>query len=606
MKQLLFLLVFLPQLLFGQTDLTPNGWVNDYASILNQDEIQKLNSKISSFEKQTDIEISIAVVSNLNGKDVETFANELFKHWGVGKKDRNNGLLVVIAPNERKWRIEIGYGLEPYLSDGQSYDMGVSNFKPNFKAKQYFKGIDGFLTTLISHLGTSTWEDRMAYTEKLKVERDENISSFLSGLGYVILSLIALVVSIFAFKRFREKRERELKLKKQKLKLVERYKTKVNTVNESLKRYNFLPMEYSLDNEKLLMESKSESELMLKSDIIESSFYEKDQLISTAASLNQSLSLVTNIHDKITKFEKKFNLPITELPTNIFTLNQGDVANSKLGDVKEMKGRIKLINDQSSRLTDRYKTLSEFNDIISLGMLNILDYDNKLLSLKHDKRFKDVPYGLDDINTYYEKVKSSYDQFNNHEKTFDNLSQLKSLLKSSHNSENEFENYVNSVDDKNRNHAKIVDKVNNSSTEIKNQHEKLKGYLNNSDVSSSTKSLINSFIVTLLAYQVTSDLMESFNGLNGLIDKTNELIKKSKYEIESEESIRRRRREDEERKRREKKRKEEQEEEDRRRRDSYFSSSSWSSSSSSSSSSDSSWGGFGGGDSGGGGSSGDW
>jgi len=604
MKRLMFLLVFLPQLLFGQTDLTPNGWVNDYASILNQDEIQKLNSKISSFEKQTEIEIAVAIVSTLNDKDIETFSNELFKKWGVGKKDRNNGLLVVIAPNERKWRIEIGYGLEPYLSDGESHEMGESNFKPNFKEKQYFKGIDGFLTTLISDLGTSTWDDRVAYREKLKAEHKESLLSFFSGLFYVIISIVTLIISIVTFKRFREKREHELKLKKQKLKVVERYKTKVTTINESLKRYNFSPMEYSLDNEKLLMESKSENELMVKFDIIESAFYEKDQLISAAVSLNQSLSLATNIHDKIKIFEKKFNLPITELPTNIFTLGQGDVANSNLGNIKEIKSRIKLINDQSNKLTDRYTTLNEFNDILKLGQLKISKYDTKILSLRNEKRFTDVPYGLDDINVYYDNIKVAYDKFNNSEKSFVDLSKLKSLLKEVHTSENSFDNYVNSVDDKNRNHAKMVEKVNNSSSEIKTQHDKLKGYLNNSDVSSSTKSLINSFVVTLLAYQVTSDLVGSFNGLKSLTDKTNELINKSKADIEREESIRRKKREEEERKRREKKRREE--EEDDRRRSSYYSSSpSWGSSSSSSDSS-SSWSDFGGGDSGGGGSSGDW
>lgn len=604
MKRLMFLLVFLPQLLFGQTDLTPNEWVNDYASILNQDEIQKLNSKISSFEKQTDIEIAVAIVSTLNDKDIETFSNELFKKWGVGKKDRNNGLLVVIAPNERKWRIEIGYGLEPYLSDGESHEMGESNFKPNFKEKQYFKGIDGFLTSLISHLGTSTWDDRVAYQEKLKAERAESISSFFSGLFYVIISIVILIISIVTFKRFREKRERELKLKKQKLDYVGKYKSLFDGINVNRALYNFSPLVYDPENEKLLMDSKDEYWLRVNFDKIKSTFNKEHELISAASNVNMSLSLAFNVYDKVKKLEEKFKLPITEFPVDLLKLKEGDRNDKYSGGVREINNRTKLINEQTNKFTDRYLVLQEFNDILNLGQLKISKYDTKILSLRNEKRFTDVPYGLDDINVYYDNIKVAYDKFNNSEKSFVDLSKLKSLLKEVHTSENSFDNYVNSVDDKNRNHAKMVEKVNNSSSEIKTQHDKLKGYLNNSDVSSSTKSLINSFVVTLLAYQVTSDLVGSFNGLKSLTDKTNELINKSKADIEREESIRRKKREEEERKRREKKRREE--EEDDRRRSSYYSSSpSWGSSSSSSDSS-SSWSDFGGGDSGGGGSSGDW
>jgi predicted Zn-dependent peptidase len=124
----------------------------------------------------------------------------------------------------------------------------------------------------------------------------------------------------------------------------------------------------------------------------------------------------------------------------------------------------------------------------------------------------------------------------------------------------------------------------------------LNRYLTNGDVSSSTKNAIRTFISGMIAFKVTSDVLNSFNGFTSLTSQAEKLANKAQSDIDEEERKRRR------------KKQEEEEEEDRRRRAAYSAASSYSSYSSSSSSSDSgsSFGGFGGGDSGGGGSSGDW
>jgi uncharacterized membrane protein YgcG len=168
-------------------------------------------------------------------------------------------------------------------------------------------------------------------------------------------------------------------------------------------------------------------------------------------------------------------------------------------------------------------------------------------------------------------------------------------------SEVSLNNYVDSVDRMNRNHHSMVSTLKNSTSALQGQNLRLSKYLTQSDVSSSTKTAIKSFLLTLLAFKVTSSLIDSYNSYNSLVDQCEKLVRKAQSDVDAEELKRRRKREEEERARR---RREEEEEEDRRRRNSYYSSSSsWSSSSSSDSSS---WGGFGGGDSGGGGASGDW
>ena len=231
MKKFLFLLLFIPSILFG-ADLTPTGWVNDYTGLLTTEQVNSLNNKIANFEKKTDIELTFAIVPTLEDRDIESYANELFKKWGVGKKDRNNGLLVVIAPNERKWRVEVGYGLEAYLTDYQSQELAEGNFKPNFRAGDYFSGIDGFVDATTKHLGSSTWEDRMAYKAKQEKADHEAWVNFWWNFLYVVLSIIGLIIIVIAFVKFKAKIELEKAFKAKKEDKCNAYEEKVNIINK--------------------------------------------------------------------------------------------------------------------------------------------------------------------------------------------------------------------------------------------------------------------------------------------------------------------------------------------------------------------------------------
>ena len=95
-----------------------SNYVTDNASILDDNAERTLDGKIRAFEKSTSIEIAIATVPSLDGLTVEDYGNQLFRKWGIGKKGENNGLLILVAPTERKWRIEVGYGLEEWITDG--------------------------------------------------------------------------------------------------------------------------------------------------------------------------------------------------------------------------------------------------------------------------------------------------------------------------------------------------------------------------------------------------------------------------------------------------------------------------------------------------------
>jgi uncharacterized protein len=116
------------------------GYVNDFASILDAQSKTELESMVRLTEKETSAEIAVATVSSLDGMTVEEYANRLFHEWGIGKKDRDNGVLVLVAPSERKARIEVGYGLEPILPDGLAGEIMREEILPLFRESDYSGG----------------------------------------------------------------------------------------------------------------------------------------------------------------------------------------------------------------------------------------------------------------------------------------------------------------------------------------------------------------------------------------------------------------------------------------------------------------------------------
>lgn len=119
----------------------PQGPINDLAHVLSEADKTKLRSILGEVESKTTVEIFVATVLSLEGMTVEDYANKLFNQWGVGKKGKNNGLLVVVCPPERKVRIEVGYGLEGTIPDGVTGDVIRRAFIPRFKQNDYGGGI---------------------------------------------------------------------------------------------------------------------------------------------------------------------------------------------------------------------------------------------------------------------------------------------------------------------------------------------------------------------------------------------------------------------------------------------------------------------------------
>lgn len=119
----------------------PQGWVSDFAGIMSDMTKSQIDTLFAEVKKSTGAEIAVVTVPSLEGMSVEEYAVRLFEKWGIGEKDKDNGVLFLIAPNERKTRIEVGYGLEPVITDGRAGEIIRETVIPFFKAGDYDQGI---------------------------------------------------------------------------------------------------------------------------------------------------------------------------------------------------------------------------------------------------------------------------------------------------------------------------------------------------------------------------------------------------------------------------------------------------------------------------------
>jgi uncharacterized protein len=129
-----------------------SGRVIDNASILSLSERQELQDLLKKHEQTTTNQIVIVTLPSLGDKSIEETALELGRMWGIGTKKNNNGIMFIIAPNDRQIRIEVGYGLEAILTDAQSKIIIERSILPYFRRGEYYQGIAEGTKAIISKL----------------------------------------------------------------------------------------------------------------------------------------------------------------------------------------------------------------------------------------------------------------------------------------------------------------------------------------------------------------------------------------------------------------------------------------------------------------------
>jgi hypothetical protein len=115
--------------------------VYDLAGVMADTDRRALADDINAVERDTSAQVAVVTVTSLDGLTVEDYGNRLFNAWGIGDRERHNGVMFLVAPSERKARSEVGYGLEPLLPDEVCGDILASHAIPRFKAGDYSRGI---------------------------------------------------------------------------------------------------------------------------------------------------------------------------------------------------------------------------------------------------------------------------------------------------------------------------------------------------------------------------------------------------------------------------------------------------------------------------------
>ncbi|MCT7568262.1 TPM domain-containing protein [Aliarcobacter butzleri] len=142
-KIIIFLLLILNFLNADISQYFPKleGRVIDEANLLSPEVKKDINNILKNEENKSSNQIVVVILNSLNGYSIEEFSYQLGRFWGIGQKDKNNGVLLVVSMKEREIRIEVGYGLEGALTDKISHEIISYTIKPNFKASQYELGI---------------------------------------------------------------------------------------------------------------------------------------------------------------------------------------------------------------------------------------------------------------------------------------------------------------------------------------------------------------------------------------------------------------------------------------------------------------------------------
>jgi uncharacterized protein len=179
-------------------------WVTDMPGALRSETIAQLNSTIGDFERTTGSEMAVVVIGSLDGVSIEEAAVELFELWGIGKKSKDNGLLLLWSTGDRRVRVEVGYGLEGVLPDGKTGAILDAYVIPKFKSAEFDEGVLAGVAALLSAARNEPVDLSSAGSESYENES--------TGIGTLLMGLLAAIPaglgSMVGFRKWRRHRRR--------------------------------------------------------------------------------------------------------------------------------------------------------------------------------------------------------------------------------------------------------------------------------------------------------------------------------------------------------------------------------------------------------------
>jgi uncharacterized protein len=168
----------------------PKDYVSDFAGVMDPSTLEKLDLLAGEVEQKAGAQIAVVTVKSLNGQTIEEYAVDLYKLWGIGGKKDDRGVLILLAPNERKYRVEVGYGLEPILNDAKVGDFGREAV-PLLKANNYNAAITLFTNRVAQGIAEDSGVQLAGVPTQRKRSQDDRLSPFIVFL--IFLAIIFLL-----------------------------------------------------------------------------------------------------------------------------------------------------------------------------------------------------------------------------------------------------------------------------------------------------------------------------------------------------------------------------------------------------------------------------
>jgi len=176
----------------------PRDYVVDLAGIIRSDLKNELNTYLQTLERKTTTQVLVLTVQTLDNQGIEEFALNTKQKWGLGQKGKDNGVLIIVAVNDRKYRIEVGYGLESVLPDSMVGSIGREYFVPYFKQGDFSTGIYAgtiaVIRTIATHEGVSITNGSVQ-TQPRGASARKPLSVF-NKIMLAVFGIIALVLFI--------------------------------------------------------------------------------------------------------------------------------------------------------------------------------------------------------------------------------------------------------------------------------------------------------------------------------------------------------------------------------------------------------------------------
>jgi len=188
------LLFSLPALAAAPTFPPLSGRVVDAANILSPQVETDLTTKLENLEKTTGRQVVVATVPDLQGYEIEDYGYQLGRTWGIGQKGTNTGALLIVAPNERKVRIEVGYGLEPILTDALSSVIIQTVVLPKFKAGDLQGGVTAGTDAVIQQLSLPDEEAKAKAQQAFQVAEDAKPEQGPSPIFALLVLFVIIVI----------------------------------------------------------------------------------------------------------------------------------------------------------------------------------------------------------------------------------------------------------------------------------------------------------------------------------------------------------------------------------------------------------------------------